>query len=224
MSLIKKLKRITFGRIEAFLDSLEDPAYILPQLQKELAVKLELAINAQAKSLTAVKSVRRKLDELEGKLLRFDRLLETAMVNEDEQLARKTLAAQIQTEEQKSDCEKLLRSTERAYLQAQQVCWQLKVSLDRLKLKARELKHRDSVVKQMQAMQKSTGLVFDNKSDSILDAVARMEDKIIEKESELEVRMEISPFFLEDGSIEELERKTEIDRRLAELQRNRQSE
>ncbi len=220
MSLIKKLKRITLSRIEAFLDTLENPEYILPQLQKELAGKLDQAINAQAKSLTAVKSARRKLDELEGKLLRYDKLVTAAVAEKDEQLARKILSAQIQVEEEKGRQQSQLQGTEQAYLQAKQVCEQLKKSLDSLKQKVRDLKYRDTMTKQMQAMQRKAGWTDDCKADSILEAVARMEEKVIERESEVEVRQEMTHLLLDDDSIEELEKKAEVDRRLAELLNN----
>ena len=223
MSLIKKLKRITLGRIEAFLDTLEDPAYIIPQLEKELAAKLEIAINAQAKSLTSVKSARRKLDETEGKLLRYEKLIQSAISNNDEQLTRKIIAAQILAEEEKQSQEKFLQSTEKAYIQAQQVCLQLKSNIENLRQKAKELKCRNETAKHLQSsFKKQTD--FSGNNSSILDTISRMEEKIIAKESEIEVRQELSSFIEDSEAFDDLEKSAEIDKRLNMLKNNLQNE
>ena len=220
MSLIKKLKRITIGRIEAFLDSLEDPAYILPQLQKEIAAKLDLAINAQAKALTAVKSNRRKLDEIDGKLLRMEKLAIHAVEIDDQKLARKVVSSQIKAEQDKDSIAGQLETAEKAYLQSRQVSTQLKNSLDELKRKSKELKQRKAFTKQMQKINQSNSFSANAVSNSILDAVIRMEDKIIEKEAEIETRLDIDQLYLDENSIDEQIDSIEIEKRLENLKNN----
>ncbi|MBI9017488.1 MAG: PspA/IM30 family protein [Phycisphaerae bacterium] len=226
MSLIKKLQLITMGRIEAFLDSIEQPEHILPQLQKELAQKLSLAIKAQAKSLTAVKASSRKLDETNGKLLRFQKLTETALKTNDENLARKALAAQLETEEQQKLQENSLTRAEDAYKQAMQVRIQLQDNLNNLKQKCKELQQRNLIVKQKQKIQNNLETQTLPQGDSILEAISRMEAKIEEKEIELEVNDEIFQtigFDIDTDTLANLQRQDEIERRLTQLKKTHQT-
>ncbi len=45
MGLINSLKRITSARLDAFLDSVEDPEILLPRLVKELQGKVGVTLN-----------------------------------------------------------------------------------------------------------------------------------------------------------------------------------
>lgn len=218
MSLIKKLKRITVGRIEAFLDSLEDPAYILPQLQKELAGNLDQAIKAQAKALTAVRAVRRKLDEIDGKLQRYGGLAELALAKGNQELARKIVSAQICAEQDKQSLEGQFQNAENAYLQARAVCMQLRDGLSQLKRKSNELKLRANLSGQIITAQRK----IDFTSNSIIDSVASMEEKVIEQELAVEIREELAGMLLDEGELEEFERSAEVDRRLEELKKRMQ--
>jgi len=49
MSIMARLKRVTVGRMEAFLTSVENPETVFPQLVREMEEQVRLATDAEAK-------------------------------------------------------------------------------------------------------------------------------------------------------------------------------
>ena len=111
MGKISSLKAITISKIEAFLARIERPKDIIPQLVKEMAQKVEQAGLAEAKSLTAVKADRRRLDGAIGKVDRFNKGAKISLQTNDQETARKAIAAQIAAERQVESCKKNLSSS-----------------------------------------------------------------------------------------------------------------
>ena len=222
MGKIDRLKRITMARIEAFLDSLERPDLILPQLVKEMGAQVEEAASAKAKALSAVKGARRRLDEASGRVLRLENGAKLAVKANDMDTARQAVAAQIDAEQKRDRCRSELEQAEKAYQSAGGVCAQLTANLDALREKKTAIlkqHRRQQLTRQLQ--EKYTQSVIEPGND-ILDAIARMETKIeqgqigIESQSEL-IRM-LGVSFKEER-VKKLERDAQVDQRLAELKK-----
>jgi len=192
MGQIDRLKRITKARIEAFLDSLETPEVIFPQLIKELSAKVKEAGNAEAKALSAVKADLRRLDQANGMVLRFKEGAGLAVNCGDVETAKQAISAQIHAEQKVDNCKNSLTRSESAYAAARQVRLQLQENLKYLKARKNEILRRHSqaqMKKQMLDISQTQGTFSDK---SIMDAVARIEEKVQLQESHNQVQSEIS--------------------------------
>ncbi|MCF7956746.1 MAG: PspA/IM30 family protein [Phycisphaerae bacterium] len=212
MKLIERLKRITMGRIEAFLDSVEKPEQILPQLIREMSIQVTAATNAQAKALGAVKGCQRRFDETTGRLHRLTEGAELAAKANEIELARQAIAAQIQAEQDMQKCRTNLEKAEQAYAAASDAKIQLTDNLNQLKQRKDEL-----IAKSRQVKTQTQSLTA---TDDILDTVARMEAKIDTAEAETQIRNEISKTLglsFDDQRVKKLEQNAEVQRRLNEI-------
>lgn len=222
MGKIDRLKRITMGRIEAFLNSLEKPEYILPQLLKEMGRHVTEALNAKAKALSAVKSACRRLDEANGKVLRLENGAKLAVQADDIEIARQAIAVQIQAEQQTQECRAELELAEKAYQSASAVCTQLATNLTALKEKKTALLkqyRQQQLTKQLQ--EKYIQSIVKPGKD-ILDTIARMENKIEQQEIELEVQTELTKTLgvsFDEERVRKLERHAQVDERLNKIKK-----
>jgi len=214
---MKRLKSITKARIEAFLGSLEKPEIIFPQLLKELADKVAEAGKAEAKALSAVKADQRRLDAAIGKTKRFEEGSQLAVKAGDIQTARQAIAAQIKAEKEQSQVRGSLEFSESAYNSAKSARQQLQQNLEELKLKKDQIIARAKSVENKKAVNDVV-----RGTESILDAVARMESKVEECEDQIESQSEIAQTLGAGFTYErarELESNAEVDRRLNEIKK-----
>ena len=223
MGQIERLKRITKSRIEAFLDSLERPDVIFPQLVKELSAKVKEAANAEAKALTAVKADQRRLDEANGMMLRFETGAIMAFNSDDITMTKQAISAQITAEKKVDSYKRSLEISESAYTAARQVRIQLHDNLKDIKNRKKEIlkRHRQSQL-QNKMLQKGEPQ-SPTSTNNIMDAVARMEAKVELEESRNEVQNEISKTLgsaFKVGNLDQLENEAEIQRRLQQLREN----
>lgn len=229
MGQIDKLKRITKARINAFLDSLEKPEVIFPQLIKELSGKVQQAANAEAKSLSVVKADQRRLDEANGMVLRFKKGAELAVKANEIETAKQALSAQIQAESKLDKCRQSLSASESAYNSARQVRIQLQENLKELKIRKKEILARTRQVQlQDELLNKNNNIKNSDSTQSILDAVANMEAKVEFQESIVEVQNEITKTLgssFDTERLVKLENEAEVQERLNKLKQdcNRQS-
>ena len=222
MGKIDRLKRITMGRIEAFLDSLEKPEYILPQLLKEMGRLVTEAANAKAKALSAVKAARRRLDEANGKVFRLENGVKLAVQADDMKTARQAIAVQIQAEQETQKRRAELELAEKAYQSASAIFIQLAANLTTLKEKNTAiLKQRRQQQLTEQLQEKYTQTIVKPGKD-ILDTIARMESKIEQQQVELEVQTELTKTLgvnFNEERVQKLERDSQVDQRLNEIKK-----
>lgn len=222
MGQIERLKRITMGRIEAFLDSLEKPDQVFPQLVKELKAKVKDAANAEAKSLSAVKGDERRLDEASGRVIRLEKGAVLAVEAGDMDTARLAVAAQIEAERKREDRSKSLEVSQSAFVKARQVREQLQKNLSELSSRKDEILTRHRRAKLEKQMLDRFDNVSADTSKSILDAVARMEAGVDLDQARIEVQNEVSKTLgstFDIDSLERIENNAEVDRRLDELRK-----
>ena len=220
MSIMERLKRVTVGRMEAFLTSVEDPELVFPQLVKEMEEQVRAATDAEAKAMAAVKAAERARDQVADKLQAMQTGAEAALAQGDEGTAREAVEAQIKIEEDLARRSDGVATANSSYSDAHHARVQTQRQLDEIRSKKDEILTRARVAKSQEKIQRtvqgpaaSTG--------SILDAVSRMEARVEEQESELAVRKEMAggPANASlEQRIEDLHTKTEVDRRMAELQ------
>jgi phage shock protein A len=212
MKLIERLKRITMGRIEAFLDSVEKPEQILGQLIREMSEQITAAANAEAKALGAVKGSQRRFDETAGRLHRLTEGAALAAKANELELARQAIAAQMQAEQDMEKCRANLEKAEHAYTDASNARKQLTDNLNELKQRKDEL-----IAKSRNTNTQSQSLEV---TGDILDTVARMEAKIDVDQAKTEIRNEISKTLglsFDEQRVKNLEQNAEVQRRLNEI-------
>jgi phage shock protein A len=203
-----------------FLERLEDPEIVFPQLLRELQQQLSEAASQEARATAAVRRAELDADRARGRIDEFGDGAKLALEQGDEPTARQALTAQIDAEETLSRCERnieVLRDT-REY--ARSARHQLEEQLGELRARKDEILTRGRVVRARKKIQRTvTGSV--GSSESILDAVARLETSVEEAEAELEIQSRLvgdscaSPSL--DRRLAELHRDAEVERRLESL-------
>ena len=217
MSIFKRLHRITLGRIEAFLDGAEDPEKVFPVLVQEMEDQLRAATEAEAKAVAAQRSAQRDLQRQIDKVERFGRGASLAMQKGDEETARMSVEAQIESEKMLAISQQNVDITTDAYDHACAARKKIQRQLDELRIKKDEILTRARVAKAQQKVQRTvTGSI--GSSDSILDAVARLESHIEEAEAELEIQANLTGDTAAAPGLErrlaELDHEAEVEKRL----------
>ncbi len=222
MGLFKRLHRITVGRIETFLSRIEDPELVFPVLIKEMEEQLQAATEAEAKAKATLAGCEREIGRHEETIDKYGRGALLAVKKGDEETARQSVKAQIDAEKaselSKRNLEIAQQSLERARASRQQIQQQL----EELRAKKNEILTRARVAKVQKKIQTSVSGTAGS-SDSILDAVARLEAQVEETEAELEIQASLTGEGTASVSLErklnELDQEAQIENRLAELKR-----
>jgi phage shock protein A len=217
MSIFKRLHRITLGRIEAFLDRAEDPEKVFPILVQEMEGQLKAATEAEAKAMAAKKGALRDLQRQQERVDRFGRGASLALKKDDEETARMSVEAQIEAEKTLAIAQQNVDVAADSLDHASSARKTIQKQLDELRSKKEEILTRAKVAKAQQKIQRTVcGSV--GSSDSILDAVARLEANIEETEAELELQANLTGDASASPALEkrltELDHEAEVERRL----------
>jgi phage shock protein A len=222
--LISRLKRITAARIEAFLKTVEAPEAFLPQLIREMQNRIENAIGAESRAMSALKADQRRLDESIGRSIRLGKGAEMALRQRDEALAREALAEQIRVDRRINDQRLALLQSEAAMLSAREGRLHLQSQLAELNRRKKEIIARARSARGAVQISRKTDRVRASAA-AVLDALSRMQQMDGENDlsdgtcSELS---EIADRSLE-GRLRSLEREAEIERRLEAIRNRKQS-
>lgn len=220
MGLIDRLRRVTLGRIEAFLDTVERPEQILPQLVRQMRDKLKQVANAEAKSLAALRGDRRRLDESTGRAARLSQGAALAIKSGNDDLARQAIAAQIEAEKSIDSCRQAVEKSELAYASANSLRTQFQRDLTELIARKDEIIARARAADTRAKAQRKIDRPGPIDTTSLLDIVSRMEEKVARQEDEIQARDEVArlldPALLEAVSKDAV-RDEEVERRLASL-------
>lgn len=218
MGLFKRLHRVTVGRIEAFLDRVEDPELVFPVLVKEMEAQLEETAKAESRASANVKMAQRDLERQRQRMERYNNGAVLALKKNDDATARLAVEAQIDLERvieiAQQNYDRAVDALDHATSSRQRISRQL----EELRSKKQELLSRAKIVKAQKKVQRSVSGGI-GCGDSILDSVARLESNIEEAESKLEIQASLngddllySPL---DRQLRELDHEAEVDRRMA---------
>jgi len=219
-----RIKHITISRIQAFLESVDEPEAAYHQLVDEIQRRIGDAVNAESKGFAAFKANQRKLDESMGRSVRLERGAEMALRQGDEALAREALAQQVQVERAIEDQRLALQQSETALIQARESRLHLQIQLEELKRRGREMIARILSAKDTAETYKRINKVRASGS-ALLDEVARIRPVEEPEAVSFQSAGELSGTF--ERSLEyrlrTLEREAEIERRLASIRSRKQS-
>lgn len=218
MGIFKRLHRITLGRIEAFLDRAEDPESVFPVLVGEMEEQLKAATDAEAKAKAALSLSQRDLTKHVAKVERFGDGAVLALKKGEEDTARMSVEAQIEVEKTLHIAQRNVDCATDSLDHAVASRKKIQAQLDELRSKKSELLTRARVAKAQSKIQRTvSGSV--GSTDSILDAVARLEANIEETEAQLEIQANLTGDYSANPSLErkldELSHESEVDKRLA---------
>ncbi len=221
MSIMARLKRVTVGKMEAFLSAVEDPETVFPQLIKEMEDQVRAATDAEAKAMAAVKAAERARDQVAAKLEKMTVGANAALEQGDEAMAREALEAQIRLENEGARHADAVAAANTSYSDAHAARVQTQQQLDDVRAKKDEILTRARVARSQEKIQRTVQGPSAS-SGSILDAVSRMEAQVEEKEAELSVRKEMGAagsggHTTLEQRIDDLHKNQEVERRLAAL-------
>jgi phage shock protein A len=221
---ITRLKRITVPRIRAFLETVEEPEVIFPQLVRELQDGIEIAVNAEIKAAAAFKANQRRLDESMGRSIRLERGAELALRQGDEALAREALAEQIKVDRAGDDQRFTLQQSEAALLQARGSRLHLQAQLEELNRRKKEIITRARSAGHVMKTYTRTENIRTART-AILDEISRIQQ--VDNENGILSGKSVEPSGKTDRSLElrlrAIEREAEIERRLASIRNRKHS-
>ena len=221
MGLFKRLHRVTVGRIQAFLQSVEDPEIVFPQLLREMEGQLRQATETEAKCAASVKMSERAMAKTLERIEKMGRGAALAVKEGDDKTAREAVVAQIEAEEGLEEAQGNLARAKGTLDQASSARKQIQQQLEELRSKKDDIIARARLTKARKKIQQTVSGTAGS-TDSILDAVARLEAGVEETEAELAIQARLvgaSPSSSLEYRLDELDRKAEIDQRLAALRR-----
>jgi phage shock protein A len=219
MGRIANLRKITKARIDAFLNSIERPERILPQLEKEMSQKVAEAAKAEAKALAAVRGAQRRVDEAAGRAMRLEKGVKQAITAGDMETARRAVAALVEAEKDTEHLRAALDTAHTAYLDAGAVRKQLADTLNDLKARRKDIIDRSRRVELQKAIQTNRALGIADGTE-ILDVVARMEARLDHDETLIEAANHLRPTLdltLDSDILKQRLHDAEVEARLAEL-------
>ncbi len=220
MGIFKRLHRITLGRIETFLDRAENPETIFPVLIEEMQQQLKAATAAEAKAAVAVKQSSRDLESHFEKVNRFGNGAVLAMKKGDEETARMSVEAQLEVEKTLDIAQKNVDCATDSLDHATASRKKIQTQLEELNSKKDEILTRARVAKTQQKIQRTVSGSAGS-TDSILDAVARLESNVEEAEAQLEVQANLAGDYSASPSLErkldELSHESEVEKRLNKI-------
>jgi len=222
--LISRLKNITVPRISAFLETVDEPEAVFPQLVREMQRGMEDAVKAESKAMAALKANQRRLDESMGRSIRLEKGAEMALRQGDETLAREALAEQIKADGAVDNQRLALAQSEAALRQAHEGRLHLQAQLEELKRRKKELISRARSARNLVAAYERSGKIRKAKA-AILDEVSRMQQgddgngSISGTSGEWNAGFDRSL----EGRLRAIEREAEIERRLASIKSRKQS-
>ena len=222
MGLFKRLHRITIGRIESFLDKVEDPEILFPRLVKEMEQQLQEATRQEATAIASVKRAELDVAQAAKRVEELGNGAQRAMEVGDEETARQAIEAQIETEKNLALCQQNFETLDSTLNLATAARKQIQEQLEELKTRKREILTRATVAKTRKKIQRTVNGSIGS-TDSILDAVARLEANVQETEAELEIQARLTGDARINPSLEkklaELTSNAEVENRLKELKK-----
>jgi len=219
---LKRVRRLTLARINAFLDGAENPEQVFPQLVAEMREECKKAIEAEATAVAAHKRRLQERDDAQAEVDKWAQRAELAVREGDDDLARTAIENQVAGEKRLQAQERALDQARVAMERAREAREDLHSKLETLERKREEILSRARAAKSHEEVQKVLAGLEADGSASILDAVARMEEKVVAAEARAGAYADVASDMAggsDETKFRELERKQAIENRLAELKR-----
>jgi len=215
MSVFKRLRDLTLSNVYAMIEKAEDPVKLTDQYLRDMQDDLEEAEKAVAAQIALEKKFKQLYEEQEALVKKRDEQAHMAAQAKNLDLARRAL-------EEKKAAEQKMNEYKASYEQNKLVADSLREKLGDMRKQVTELKNkRETLVARANAAKAQRNI---NKtmagfgSDSSMNGLKRMEDKVLQMEAEAEASGEV---YKKEKSLDEefakLDKDKVVDDELAAL-------
>jgi len=204
MGIFDRMGRVISSNVNALLDKAEDPHKSIDLIVEEMKGQVRAARKELVEGLAAEKVLRKKVDELDVEVVRWEKRAELALKAEDEKLAREALVQKRRVVAERDRAE-ALRAEQRA------AALNMKSELERMEAKQKELESKKGTLatqlRQAKAGGGAEGL-GGKPGGSAFAEFRRMEEKIEGTAAEVAAAREVEDALTGPGmSASELEAK-----------------
>ena len=203
MGIFDRMGKVIQSNLNSLLDKAEDDKKLIELNLDEMDGQIKAGHQEVIQAIAAEKQLKKKVDDLQIEVDKWDKRAELALKSGDEALAREAL-------KQKKRVQAELGNTEKARGDQRDVALRMKEELERMKEKLAELKMRKGsiVARAQQARGGSGAEQLGNKGGtSAFDNFRRMEEKIEGREAEGAAMAEVEEALGKGEKAEDLEAK-----------------
>ncbi len=205
MGIFDRMGKVISSNVNALLDKAEDPKKSLDLIVEEMKDQIHAAKKELVEGVAAEKVLRKKVDELDADVTKWERRAELALKAGDEKLAREALVQKKRVVGERDRAEALRAEQRSAVLN-------MKAEYERMEAKQQELAARKNTLgaqlKQARAGGGAEGLGAKAAGSSAFAEFRRMEDQIEGHVAEVAAHREVEEALGGDGlSRAELEAK-----------------
>ncbi len=187
MGIFDRMGKVISSNVNALLDKAEDPKKSVDLIVEEMKEQIRAAKKELVEALAAEKVLRKKVDDVDGDVQKWERRAELALKAEDESLAREALVQKKKIVADRDRAE-ALRAEQRAAV------LNMKRELERMEAKQQELEARKGTlaaqIRQAKAGGGAEGLGGKSSGGAFAE-FRRMEDKIEGQVAEVAAAREI---------------------------------
>jgi phage shock protein A len=180
MGIFDRMGKVISSNVNSMLDKAEDDKKLLELNLEEMAEQLKSGRQDVITAVAAEKQLRKKADDLQAEVEKWEKRAELALKSEDEPLAREALKQKKRTEQEHANVDK-------ARADQRDVALKMKEELERMEAKLEELKLRKGTIaaraQQARGGGGSEGLGARGGSNAF-DNFRKMEEKIEGREQE----------------------------------------
>jgi len=217
-NIFRRINDVINANINDLIDKVEDPERMIKQIIREMDENIRFSKEGVITAIASEKRLFREVEQHRSKCEEWQQKAETAIKNNNEDLARAALA-------QKKEHEKILNRVEPMWRAAARTSDDLKHQLKQLEDKLADAKRkRGSLIARQRAAQTqehmlNTGIDFDTHLVA-QDNFNRMEDKVMEMEARAQARSELeSQQGIQEEIFVEMEIEAEINSEMDQLKK-----
>jgi phage shock protein A len=180
MGIFDRMGKVISSNLNAMLDKAEDDKKLLELNLEEMAEQLKAGRQDVIAAVAAEKQLRKKVDDLNTEVEKWERRAELALKSDDEALAREAL-------KQKKRAEGDVETVEKARVEQRDTALRMKEELERMEQKLDELKMRKGTIAARASQARSGGgseSLGARGGSSAFENFRRMEEKIEGREQE----------------------------------------
>ena len=202
MGIFDRMGKVIQSNLNSLLDKAEDDKKLVELNLDEMDAQIKAGHQEVVQAVAAEKQLRKKAEDLQADVERWDKRAELALKSNDEALAREAL-------KQKKRVQAEAESADKARALQRDVALRMKDELERMKEKLAELKMRKgSIVARAQQARAGSGEGLGAKGgSSAFENFKRMEEKIEHREAEGSAMAEVEEALGKGEKVEDLEAK-----------------
>ena len=187
MGIFDRMGRVISSNFNSLLDKADDPRKSIEQTLREMGDQVKAARQEVVRSVAAEKQLRRKVEELDTEVGKWEKRAELAIRHEDDSLAREALVQKKRLTQERDRAE-ALRGEQRGN------ALEMKAELERMEQKVEELSARKSTLVTQARQAKAGGGVEGlgaGPGGSAFQDFRRMEDQIEGVETAFQAQREV---------------------------------